>query len=304
MRSFSSFSLSIFCATFFLSHSAFSNTYSIGPCEAKGAEDRIGEALCDLAQDAVVNLKHQVTEKKNAADGTIKIKALKLDNSYTLTANLTVEDKVVSSTKLKASSADEFDSIVPRLVRVLIQQEDIKSDAKVGEVTDNESQFRSKRITAKRESLLGFGIGAVANVDATKPYYSLVLGGAVDWTTFRLAGTWDLAWHAGVRSGVFMSFAAAGNFFLTDGQSAPYVGPKIGFSFVTRSYPPETDSFLIPTNAEDYNSAFLIGAVAGWEFFRNYEASFAVELGVDYAFKDVGPKGQPMLFTLRAIVHR
>jgi hypothetical protein len=297
--------LSIFFAagSLLLSPNGFAKTYSIGPCESKGGEGRIAEALCDLAQDTVINLKHQVTQK-NPEDGTIKIKALRLENSYTLTANITVGDKIIASAKLKAASADEFDTIVPRLVRAVIQQEDLKSDAEVGEVTNAEAEFRTKRLNAKRESLIGFGFAGVANVDATRPYYNLVLGGGVDWTSFRLAGTWDLAWHAGERSGVFMAFAAAGNFFLTNGQSAPFVGPKIGFAFVTRSYPPETDSFFIPSNGEDYNSAFLIGAVAGWEFFRNYETSFSLELGMDYAFKDVGPKGQPIFFSLRGIVHR
>jgi hypothetical protein len=286
--------------TTLLGANSFAKNYNLAPCEAKGAETRIGEVLCDVAQDTLVNLGHEVSEAGKGTDGTIRVKALKLGESYSVTATLSKDNKVVGSQKLK-SNADELDQVVPRLLRSLLQAGDVKEDAKVGEVTHDESEFRKTRKEAKPEWIMGAGTAGVANVNASRPYYHFTGGGSVDWTKFRLAALFDFSWHAGERSGNWIDTMISANFFLSDNQSAPYIGPNLGIGWVTRSLAPGEGDIL--SYLADYQSVFVMGVNLGWEFFRNFESSFALELNANYAFKNVGPRGQPVYFGIRGVVH-
>jgi hypothetical protein len=275
---------------------AQSDTVFLEPCTGKGLDEQTREVLCDLGEDAIVSSGNKLAKDAKSAEYSLRLKALKLGTSYTITAGKYEGGNMVGSSKLKASSLDEFDSIVPRVVRAVIHNEpDAKVDAKVGEVSEEEQTFRKKRMEAKNQYIIGAGFGGSRNLNADLAHYELLLGWSIDWTSFRLRIEWNNAWEMGAGDSFLMTFGFGGNIYLNDHQSAPYIAPKISYMLMRPNRP--TQGLL----DFDMHEAPGLGVAVGWEFFRNFDRSAAVEAFVDASTRSVAGVGNPISCGLRAL---
>ncbi len=271
----------------------------LAPCTGPGVDAETLISICELAKEELLNLGYASQPIKRAGDSgfaeSAELKVLKLGSSYVLTFSRYERTQALSSVKLKASSVEEIDAILPRLVRASLNQTSIQSDIRVGEVTEAEAKANTLRKNAQKSFGLAVGFGGTNNLDGRHLFYDFGVGWSINWTSFRLKFLWDFAFQSQAWS-YFTSLVVGGNWYLTTREASPYVSGRMGFGL---GRPTGPITIIDTENSVSSYEAPLIGAGFGWEFFRNHKKSIAVEFRTDILARKVEDLGVPMLFALQ-----
>jgi len=163
--------------------------------------------------------------------------------------------------RLTASSLDEADTVVPRLVRAILEREPVEKGARMATVTDNESEPFNKK---PGEGLFILGVGL-------EP-----LGFSIGWS--HEAEDWRLGFLAQGGEDTPSFLGVDGAWIPYDGNTSPYLG--VGLGIVGAAYEGLED---------DGGDHEAVGAKleAGVEFFRLHGTRLIAGVNVIIPFEEL-----------------
>jgi len=113
--------------------------------------------------------------------------------------------------RLTASSLDEADTVVPRLVRAVLEREDVEEGQRIATMTDQETQPFKKKAG---EGLFILGVGVAP------------LGGSIGWSYEARSWRLGVLFQGAENDPAF--FGVEGAWIPLDGNISPYVGAALG----------------------------------------------------------------------------
>ena len=244
----------------------------------------------ELIKTAVVEVSsHEVVPTPEQADFFLRPTLLKLGAAYVL--SLSKADKTgrnLFSTQLKAEKIDELDKVALRVTRSALSGAKASQDEHVGEITNQEENDGTQRRPTRKEWYLGFGPMTFSNLNTTGIGYSLGVARAWDVNTVLIKIMGEAGGH---NSAFLISLGIGGEYFLSTGNTAPYVGADFGFGAAKASG----------------NAGFFTGSViggfdgglqAGVELLRSSKINLDVNFRAGFLLKS-NSYGLPSVYSLR-----
>jgi len=272
---------------------ALADTYFIYETKGKGIGSDDKETITELIKSAVQEQDQQITELSGTADYSLKPRLLKLGESFILKIRKYKGKKAIYSGKLKASSLEDMDTVVTRLVRAAINEESAKKNARVDDVTKNEVEKTNRRKKALKQWYFGFGPGKSSNLNTSESALSFTFG--YNWgidEKFDLNLSYEFFVHKDSDTARFSSFDIGINYFLTANDSSIFFTGLVGYGSA-QAHDPNGTIFT-----SDDASDFVLGGGAGFKFFRTSN----VNVGLLASFKWMASstsKGNPTIYSLR-----
>ena len=228
-----------------------------------------------------------VVPSEEDSDFTLSTRLIKLGSAYILKIDKVQDRNIIYSDKMKASRIEEMDRIATRLTRSVINEKPVAEDARVGDVTEQESTQGTLRKPTVSGSSFGFGPAVLSSLgtNGVGVYLRTSHSWDVNSAIIELGG--DLAAREGA---FFLSGNLGGKFFLSQTGVAPFIGGDFGYGLAKA-----TSSGLFDG---DWENGFTLGATAGIHFLRT--SSINLELALRALFMlNSNEIGNPAMYALR-----
>ena len=266
---------------------ALGSSFYVTDVTTSDANPDLARSVKNLVSSAVSSAGATLSADQSSADYALKTELIKLGGAYVLTVSKVRGNAVTFSSRQKAASADGLDDAADRAVRAAILSVSTKTDVRVGEIKPEEENTLHRRINSRSSMYLGFGPAGLVSMGESRLSYDLAIG-----------HYWEVSPQAEIKvigdivsSGDMKTYFAMGqlglDYFLTDGDSSPYVGAGLGFG----------------GSASASSSATTIGGLAanaglGYQFFRTASTHFDVFAGYFTIFGN-NTIGAPGAYSLR-----
>jgi hypothetical protein len=208
--------------------SARADSVYVEPATGSGLNEGDLDTATQLVKTAVGDVSSdRVVDQPDQADFNLRPNLLKLGAAYVLgLAKVNKNGKTIFSSQLKAQKMDELDKVATRLTRSVIAGTRAKTDAHVGEVTNEEATEGTQRRPARKAWYVGFGGSNLNNLNVSGLGYSIGVAYAWDVNTALIK---IMAEGSGLSSAFLASLGLGGDYFLTTSDIAPHVGGDFGF---------------------------------------------------------------------------
>ncbi|MCB0413238.1 MAG: outer membrane beta-barrel protein [Bdellovibrionales bacterium] len=281
--------------------SVFAETVYVLETSGKGIDEATLSTMTDLAKEAVVqNSGYSVVEDKANADLKVKISLHKLGSSYVVTGvKKSKQDKGLYRTKLKASSIEDMDTVVERVVRSLLEEESTKKNANVDDVTEDEVTRGTRRFEALKQ--WSFSIGPAWGKDLNTKKTSMAYNVGYNWIVdpqYDISLGFDWFIPEGNNDALFANLAMGVGYYFNKNKNAPFIIGEFGYAWVASSDPSEGG--LFPSlSSDDKANGFSLGAGIGYKFFRTSTTNIGVVLRHNISLVETSTtKSKPQLTTL------
>jgi hypothetical protein len=266
---------------FVLAPLANATTFYVEPATGSQGNESALETTTELVKASVHELGHQTVASQSKAHAILRPKLLKLGESHILTIDRIEKGRVVYSTQLKAQTLDELDSVAKRVTRSAIDGTIAKEDARVGEITKEESTRGTERKAARSGYSFALGPGWINNmVTSTNPGYSFLLGYGWDVNVAQVRLSWNIAFQGPIYS----DLSLGGRYFFSNRDITPYIGADLGLGMSTTNI-----AYFVQ------NAGFNLAADAGVVFLRT--SSINLDIGLRYSM--MLNNGNPSLLAIR-----
>lgn len=268
----------------------------VQPTQAEGEEASLRGTVFELVKAAVSEQSgYDLASSADKADVVLRPKLMKLGSAYVLTIDKVKGEKVVFTTKMRASTAEDLDTVSSRVVRSVLKEVRAESSAQVDDVTEDEVTRGTRRHVATRQWELGFGPAWGTNLNTQESGFTFLLGFA-----WGVDPHWDLdlAFRATAikgksRTDAYMSdFMIGTNYHLNKNKNAPFLTFGIGRASAGAS----NDDNIILT--DDTVNGWAARAGAGFKFFRTSTVNLGLEANYTMIFAETSvTKKNPGLAT-------
>lgn len=244
---------------------AGADNYFIREPRLTGISKDEAATILELIRTAVEQNHQQIVEKEKDAKFTLRTKILKLGNAYVVTVDKFQDDKMVTDAQMKAEKFEEFDNVTSRLVRSVVTGVPLKADVRTNDVTENEAITGVRRRDTVNRWYFGMGPGQVTHVNSTRTLFNLGIG-----YFFEINPEWALKIIYDGTGGSDFSYLALGtNYYFSDHNTSPLVTAELGYGSASM------DTSILGINS-DAVSAFVVGAGAGYQFFRTSKVNLEI----------------------------
>jgi hypothetical protein len=268
--------------------SSFADRYYLTPVTGTSAEDDMKLSVFELLNSGLQDEKQEVVQDKAQADFVINAQLLKLGSAYLITVQKSANGKVVMSKKMKASSAEEIDKATSRLARTLVSQTEPSNEARIGEITQEETTKLTRRTETLDYNTYSLGAATFNNLKSSKknmPSMYFGTGYQYDVTeqsairlngelAFRQDSDWASIWGINVGYG----------YYFRNAQTSPFMAFDFGYG---GSFCSGLQSIV----------GMSLGAQVGIGLFRTSQKQMSLSLRYMHLYKDNGI-GQPALLAL------
>jgi hypothetical protein len=265
--------------------------------QTEGEESNLRATVHELVKAAVSEQSsYSLANTAEAADLILRPRLLKLGSAFVLTIDKVKGGKVLFTAKMRASSAEDLDTVSSRVVRSALQESRAEANAQVDDVTEDEVTRGSRRHIATRQWKIGFGPTWGNNLNTDKSGLAFHLGFA--WSVDPL---WDLdlSFRATGIEGktssdaYFSEFMIGTNYHLNKNKNAPFLTGAIGRATAGAS----TNTAIIYNDDNANGWAARVGA--GMKFFRTSTVNLGIEANYTHLFAETsGSKKSPGVTTL------
>lgn len=254
---------------------------------AEGPESDLRASLFELVKAAVSNQNgYSLTDAAKGADLQLQPRLLKLGSSYIVSVDKLKGEKLVYTSKLKASSADEVDNVASRVVRSVLLETKAEEDAQVGDVAESEVAQNTRRIQTTRQWKLGFGPawGNAMNTDKSGMNFLLGFVWGID-PNFDL----DLSLRStgfekkGESGAHFGEFMIGTSYYLSRGRNTPFLTAGLGRAWGSVSI---SDSTTLLNTSDDTASGWAARVGLGYKFFRTSTVNLGIEVNYSQLFAE------------------
>ncbi len=275
---------------------AESISVSVDSEETQGVDEALRSTVLELARGTVSNQEGYVLVKSSAAL-QLKVKLLKLGSSFIVTMSRIQDGAVTYNAKLKAASADDLDTVTPRVVLAALRGKKSEETAEIDNVTEDETTRGTRRFQATRQWKFGFGPVWGSGTNTDKSGYSYLIGYA-----WGLDPQWetDLSLRFATiskdgESGAFFSdtISIGANYYFTKQKFSPYVVAGLGYGSAAVS---KANSVIL---SDDTASGWTGKIGGGVKFFRTSNVNLGIELLHTRLFSEsTRSKSTPSITTL------
>jgi hypothetical protein len=226
------------------------------------------KVLQTLVRNAVVSLGSEVVLNGEEASATLRPNVIKFGAMYLITLEKWVNGKPTFSTKLKTQQLEELDEVVQRLVRATLTQVDAKSDARVDDVTEQESNETLRHRQVRSGSVIGVGVASLGKLHAPTLGYYFYAGRGWAIGPLVLGMRFDFCFSPELQenTAIFTDFNVNLTYYLLKTDFSPFVTGDFGLGLARDA--------LTTTTA----GGMELGATAGMALFRTYRIH--VEVGL------------------------
>ncbi len=282
---------------------SFAGIIYVAPVEIKGPNPNSFAAVDVLVQDAVTKSGHQITSDKNIANYILTPRLLSLGKSYIFSVQRSNKSGiVVDSEKMKSENMSDIDSVISRVTRASLSTKSATQNARIGEVTDNDSKRNYSRIKTRRSFYLGFGPAWADNLNGNNGLS--FMGGFA----FGLSPEFELLleytyFNAKDSTSTMNHLMFGGRYFLTQNQHTPYLLGNLGYMMGRFG---DEQSIIF---TDRWINGWGIGLGAGMNFFRANSVSFSLQGRMTHLFDEVEDMatgtdtGQPSIYLLEMLVN-
>lgn len=272
----------------FFTLSAYASQVYVEKATGSGVNDSDLITATDLISSAVNNVStNTVVDQPNKADFILRPKLIRLGEAYVMSLSKVQDGQQVFSSQLKAAQMDELDKVSQRLTRAVLEGKRAESDARVGEVTNEEAKEGTQRRPARGSAYLSFGGSTFGNLNSSGIGYSLGLGYSFDVNRVRL----KLMGEANVNGAAFlMSGGLGGNYFFSLGDISPYLSADFGLGAAKIDGGGAFSGELV--------GGFVAGVGAGVELLRTSSINLDLGFRVGFLFH-ANSLGMPQVYSLR-----
>lgn len=272
--------------SFLFSGSLFAATFYVERTTGPGLPDSDLETTTELVMQGVSSAGEQIASDTASADFILKPRMLRLGNAYVLSLQKWRKTTLIFSSQLKAATIDELDKVATRVTASVIHGAPADQDARVGQITNYESQEGTQRRPTRHLSYFGIGGGNLGNLAIGDVGYGFYLARVWDLNSFAVKLSTDLMFQG---SALWIDGTIGGAYFFSDKDFSPFLGADFGFAV--------TKTGVAIANSE-VRAGFVLGAEAGVQVFRTREVN--LEVGVKGAFLfQTNSFGTPTLVTGR-----
>jgi len=297
----------IFKAIFLLGlflDSAMADTFFVEKLKTQGLDESSRETIYELILNAISSEGHESIAKPSKSTPILVPKILKLGESYILKIDKVSEGRVQFSSKMKATSLDDMDTVAVRVVRSVINESNPKEGATVADVTQDEETQGTRRFKAIRQWRFAFGPAWSHGLN--------VKGGGTQWGlgySWGLDPDFDLRLHYSFYvprsdeddNARFMNLSLGLDYYLTDKKHSPFVGFDIGYASAAASDRNSTNFFNL---SDDTASGWTVGISAGVKFFRTSTVNLGIVANHYFMFDKTDKSDKtPQLSTLNLVVY-
>ncbi len=276
----------------------------VNPVTIKGPNPTSFSAVDILVQDAVTKAGHQITSDKNVADYILTPQLLSLGKSYIFSVQRANKSGIiVDSEKMKSENLSDVDAVISRVTRASLSTQSATQNARIGEVTDNDSKRSYSRIKTRKSFYLGFGPGWADNLNGNNGFSFM---GGFAWgmsPEFELLLEYT-HYNAKDSTSSMNHILFGGRYFLTQNQHAPYLLGHLGY-MMGRHGDENPGSFF----RSRWVNGWGLGAGAGMNFFRANSVNFSLQGRMNHLFDDIelsnggADSGQPNIFLIEMLVN-
>lgn len=254
---------------------AHADSVYVQPPLAEGEEASLRASVFELVKAAVSNESgYSLASNEKEAEITLRSRVLKLGSSYIMSVDKLKGEKVVFTAKMKASNAEDLDTVTARVVRSALNETRAEGNAQVDDVTEDEVTRGTRRQQATRQWKLGFGPAWGTNLNTDKSGLLFHLG-----FVWGLDPHWDLdvAFKAtgidntGSSAAYFSEFMLGANYHLTKSKNAPFLTFGVGRASAGVA---QSDTFIF---TDDTANGWALRAGAGIKLFRTSNVNLGLE---------------------------
>jgi hypothetical protein len=270
----------------FFSLVSFADRYYLSPVGGSSSEEDMKLSVFELIGSGLKEQNQEVVSDKTQADFVIETQLLKLGSAYLITVHKSEGGKIILSKKMKASSAEEIDKAASRLSRVLVSQAEPANEARIGEITNEETTKLTKRTETLDFSTYSLGAAGFDNLKSSKknmPSMYFGTGYQYDVTeqsairlngelAFRQDSAWASIWGLNIGYG----------YYFRNAQTTPFMAFDFGYG---GSVCQGLESVV----------GMTLGAQLGIGMFRTSHKQMSLSLRYLHLYKDNG-SGQPSMF--------
>lgn len=242
--------------TLCLGVAAKADSYFVADTILAGVSKEDGSAITELVKSTLRDSnENKIADKPSDAKYILKPRLLKLGAAYVLTIEKIEDGKTKFSSQMKAEKIEEMDNVVGRLVRSVITEVPVKGDARVADVTDNESVKGLQRRETVKRFYIGLGPGGSGK--------TMSVGTQFNWA---LGYYWEINPIAAVKvfydgtSDRFNYLGLGGNYYFSDHDSSPLVTGELGYGSAYRR--------SVDLAISESTNGFVLGGGVGYQLFR------------------------------------
>ncbi len=247
--------------------------------QAEGEEASLRGTVQELVKAAVSEQSgYSLASTAEGADLVLRPRILKLGSAYILTIDKIKADKVLFTSKMRASNAEDLDTVSSRVVRSVLKEVRAESNAQVDDITEDEVSRGTRRHIATRQWEIGFGPAWGTNLNTEKSglvfHLGFVWGVDPQWDldlSFRATGIDG----KNSSSAYFSEFMIGTNYHFNKDKNAPFITAGLG-----RATAGVSDSAIILNDDTANGWAARVGA--GMKFFRTSTVNLGLE--ANYTF--------------------
>ena len=251
----------------------YSKTVYVVRAQGTGVAESDLLAITELVESSIQGVDgYTLSTKPSGSDFELRPKLTKLGAAYFLTVYKRKAGKTLNSKKMKSNSLEDMDTVVTRVVRAVLNEEDVNSNSKVYEVTEEEQVKSQRRFRAQRQTIYSFGTARGENLNEKDPFTSWLIG--KNWNIdpdYDLSAYFQFFTSPDSTSAYFNNFGLNLHYFFNRNKNAPYVTGGIGHIRVGVE---DGSEYL----SQDSESGFALIAGVGMRFFRTSTVNFGLSL--------------------------
>lgn len=269
---------------------AFASQVFVEPATGSGVSEGDLDTATQLVRNAVADVSsNQLVASPDEADYSLRPNLMRLGQAYELGLQKVNKDgSVAFSGQLKAQKMDELDKVATRLTRSVLAGTRPSNDARVGEITNQESREGTQRKPVRNEWYVGIGGAEFNNLNVNGIGYSFGLAHAWDFNQglFKILGEFS-----GLDSAFVGSVGLGGEYFLLNSDLAPYLSGDFGFGGAKAE---GGAGFFSGTSY----GGFDVGVGTGVEIMRTAATNLDIAFRAGFLLKNNG-YGTPEVFSLK-----
>jgi len=277
----------------------FADSYYVDTPEVVTKNENLAPTIQTLIKNELSKNGETVTLDPSTANWVISSSLLNLGNSYIMNVSKSNGKKTVFSDSLKATSMDDIDVVIDRLVRASIKNIPVTKTQTVDSVTQNETRGTTIKQQVERQFYLGFGPGSANNLGSETAGVSWLFGylwALQDQVSLRLN-------VAGVNvsdSGADMtSFGIGAQYYFNKSRHSPYISGLLDYTWADSDTIADPNCTFFCDNVGENGWGSTVGL--GHHFFRTSTVNFAAELAYTQGFYEVLDKS-PNMLNFRVII--
>ncbi|MCH2532923.1 MAG: porin family protein [Bdellovibrionales bacterium] len=277
--------MKIFLIVMFFSLNSFASSYYVAKPKSKGTTPATIEAVFELFKSSIAGSNdHSLSNSPGASDYTVQPKILQMGGTVLVIADKIQNNKVIFSTRMKSEDLSDLDTVVNRLFASLEKEENIKTTAKVNNVTEAEEYQSTRRFQATNQWQFAFG-----------PAWGNKLNTSKAGTFFGFGYIWGLDPHFDLKlnlsilnpddsedSAYFRSTMLGMNYFFDLNKHSPFITGSVGY--ISAAADDGSDGSII-NDSDDDASGWGVDVGIGYKFFRTSSVNIATSINYSYLFE-------------------